>query len=206
MNSEGRIGVIVQWLRPKTEIDFDALVEGTDFIVVNPAKVCPRTDGLPVQFDDPSYEWLLRKDGDSVSPDYNIYIENIVSRPTNTKDEELINYNVFLNERKLLRRSNNEIISIIREKENQANNAVLGEAGRNKLAMLTPAILVKVASGQSLNEYEQAVMTRMNEVNQRAIVNSSNAQSLIDVVNAGGTPDINQGWEYDNISEVGYPF
>lgn len=206
MNSEGKIGVIVEWLKPIAERDYDNLVEGVDFIIINPSRICPRADGLPVQFDNPKMEWLLRADGESISPDYNIYYETIVSRPTNTKDTELTNYNLFLNERVLVRRTNEEIVAVIRDKENEANNSVLGEAERNKLAMLAPAINVKLSSGIPLNTQETAVRNRMIEVAEKAMLNASNAASLISLVEAGNTPDVTQGWEYDNITNVGYPF
>lgn len=206
MNSEGKIGVIVEWLKPIAERDYDNLVEGVDFIIINPSRICPRADGLPVQFDNPKMEWLLRADGESISPDYNIYYETIVSRPTNTKDTELTNYNLFLNERVLVRRTNEEIVAVIRDKENDANNSVLGEAERNKLAMLAPSINVKFSSGIPLNTQETAVRNRMIEVAEKAMINASNAASLIAQVEAGNTPDIMQGWEYDNITNVGYPF
>lgn len=206
MNSEGRMGVTVEWLKPVSERDYNNLVEGVDFVIINPNKMCPRVDGLPVTFDNPNLEWMLAKEAESVSPDYNIYYENIVARPTNVKDSELVNYNIFLNERKLVRRSNDEIIQVIRDKENEANNSVLGEAERNKLQMLAPAINVKLASGLPLNEQENAVRTRMLQVAEKAMLNASNADSLIQQVNAGNTPNINNGWEYDNITTVGYPF
>ena len=52
----------------------------------------------------------------------------------------------------------------------------------------------------------QAVADRLTEVANKANQNAANAESLIAIVNCGGIPDIDSGWEYDNISPQGFPF
>lgn len=46
----------------------------------------------------------------------------------------------------------------------------------------------------------------MLEVATKAFENASNADALIAVVNSGGTPNLDSGWIYDNITPQGSPF
>ena len=210
MNSEGRIGVLIKWTKPVEERDYNNLQPG-DFVILNHNVVCSVTDGSLIDFTGAPqaelYEWLLKSTAQRVEGiDYNIFTESIISRPTNTKDSELVNYNLWLTEYQTVRRTNEELIQVIRDKENEANTAVLNEAERNKLNMLSPALNAKLSANLPLNETEHKVYTRMQEVAEKAMINASNAASLIAIVTEGGTPDINSGWEYDNITQCGYPF
>lgn len=208
MNSENLNGILIFWNKP--ERDYNNLQEG-DFTVLNYNKPCPVTDGSPVTFtgveNADRYEWLVKQQGETVEGiDYDLFTQNTVSRPTATKHAEFVNYNVWLTEVQNVRRTSEELIQVIRDRENEANSSVLNESERNKLQMIAPAVNAKLASGLALNAQEQAVYNRMLEVSNKAMLNASNAANLISIVNAGGTPDIKSGWEYDNISDQGFPF
>lgn len=216
MNSEGVLGILIKWVDGKTEAtrDYDNLSE-SDFEVLNWYKVCPVTDGRVIDFtgapDADKLEWLMYAEGERLTDfDQNLYIENIVRRPTKQKDSVLVNYNKYLNIYTISKRTKPEIIESIRQLENEANISVLNEAERNKLVMLQGAVQAKISNGVALNEYEQNVYTRMLEVSEKALINASNAANLIGQVDAflAGTAniDLKSGWETDNITELGYPF
>jgi len=203
-------GILIFWLKQLAERDYNNLVENVDYKIINPNKPCPNTDGSPVDFTGApgaeNYEWLLRPDGVKVGVDYRIYVENEAKRPTQTKDTEYPNYSIFLTEYGVVRRSNDEIIAAIRQMESNANLAVQGEADKNKMAMMSPAVYMAQAQNIPLTPDLQAVADRLTEVANKANQNAANAKSLIDVVIAGGIPDIDSGWEYDNITAQGFPF
>lgn len=214
MNSTGLIGVLIKWLVDKSQVDYANLFENRDYIVINPSKVCPVTDGSIVSFstdvaDSDKLEWMLRRSTVSSNPDFDIYYENYVQRPTSVYDDEFPNYRVFLNDIVLVRKSNDEIIAAIRQKEAEANASVIGEAGSDKLNVLYAGVVAKLLAGSSLtslSECEQNVYNRQVEVSAKVTANAANARMLITSVNNNATPNISEGWEYDNISDCGTPF
>lgn len=203
-------GILIFWLKEKTEIDYNNLVEGVDFKVINPNAPCPVTGGAPISFagvpDADRYEWLVKPDGVRVGVDYRLYKENEAKRPTNVACEDYPNYNVYITEYTPVRRDNVELIAAIRQMESQANLAVQGEADKNKMAMMSPAVYMAQAQNLPLTPDLQAVADRLVEVANKANQNAANAASLIAVVEAGGIPDLDSGWEYDNITPQGFPF
>lgn len=203
-------GILIFWLKPKTEIDYNNLVEGVDYKVINPNSPCPQTGGAPISFagvpDSDRYEWLVKPDGVHVGVDHRLYKENEAKRPTNVACEDYPNYNVFITEYGIIRRSNTELIAAIRQMENQANSSVLSEGEATKLTMMQAAVNKSYASGMPLTTDLQNVEDRLLEVANKANQNAANAASLIAIVEAGGIPDLDSGWEYDNITPIGYPF
>lgn len=203
-------GILIFWLKPKTEINYDNLVEGVDYKVINPNCPCPQTGGEPISFagvpDSDRYEWLVKPDGKHVGVDYRLYKENEAKRPTNLACVDYPNYNVFITEYGIVRRSDAELIAAIRQMESSANLAVQGEADKNKMAMMSPAVYMAQAQNIPLTPDLQAVADRLTEVANKANQNAANAASLISVVESGGIPDLDGGWEYDNITPQGYPF
>lgn len=201
-------GILIYWL--VAERNYETAVEGIDYEVRSPNAACPNTDGSPVDFTGApgaeNYEWLLKPDGVHVGVDYRLYKENIAQRPTQIKDVEYPNYSIYLTEYGVVRRSNDELIAAIRQMESTANLAVQGESDKNKMAMMSPAVYMAQAQNLPLTPDLQTVADRLIEVSNKANQNASNAQSLIDVVSAGGIPDIDSGWEYDNITPQGFPF
>lgn len=203
-------GILIFWLKPKTEIDYNNLVEGIDFEVRNPNAPCPETGGAPISFagvpNADRYEWLVKPDAVHAGVDYRLYKENEAKRPTNVPCDDYPNYNVYITEYTPVRRDNVELIAAIRQMESQANLAVQGEADKNKMAMMSPAVYMAQAQNLTLTPDLQAVADRLTEVANKANQNAANAASLIAVVEAGGIPDLDSGWEYDNITPQGFPF
>lgn len=204
-------GIIIHWLKPKASRDYANLIEGVDFKVINPLIACPATGGEPVSFagvpDAENYEWLVKPDGIHVGVDYRLYIENEAKRPTDTPCVDYPNYNVYITEYGIVRRSNLEIIAAIRQMEKQANTAVLAEADATKLTMMQSAVNKAYSMGLiPLTPDLQAVEDRLLEVSNKANQNAANAASLIAVVEAGGIPDLDSGWEFDHITPKGFPF
>lgn len=214
LNSEGLLGCQILWLVDKSTVDYNALVEGVHYIVRNPSQPCPFPDGRVITYteDVPDWnklEWMVKRSKTSSNPDLNVYYENWVQRPTDQHDVDFPNYRIFIDDVEILRKSNTEIILAIRQKEVEANNSVIGEGGADKLNMLYNGVIAKLIAGTpltSLSSAEQNVYNRQIQVSAKVDANAANAKMLIDNVNAGGTPDINAGWEYDNITAVSYPF
>ena len=203
-------GILIFWLKEKTEIDYNNLAEGVDFKVINPNAPCSQTGGAPISFagvpDADRYEWLVKPDAIHVGVDYRLYKENEAKRPTNVPCEDYPNYNVYITEYTPVRRDNVELIAAVRQMESQANLAVQGEADKNKMAMMSPAVYMAQAQNLPLTPDLQTVADRLTEVANKANQNAANAASLIAVVEAGGIPDLDSGWEYDNITPQGFPF
>lgn len=208
MNTVGLIGVLIRWNTPLESRDYSNLKD-TDFEIISMSKPCPVSDGSPISFAgaDGDYEWLVKKSGTQVTGyDSRLYVENIASRPTNVKSDEYTNYNVFLTEYQIVRRSNEEIISVIKQIEEESNANLLKEAGGTKIVLLGTSAASKQASGVTLTDEEQNVLTRSNELSTKCMQNAANAEALIAIVNAGGNLDLDSGWKIDNITEVGTPF
>lgn len=203
-------GILIQWLKPVTERDYNNLVEDIDFRVLNHNKPCPNSDGSPIDFtgvpDAENLEWLIKSTGNRAGVDFRLYMENIASHPTAISDPDYPSYHQYVTEYGNVRRSNAEIIAAIRQMEATANLSVQTEAEKNKIAMMSPAVNAALAQNLPLTESQQAVYNRMIEIANKADRNASNAASLIAIVEAGGIPDLDSGWEYDNITAQGYPF
>lgn len=211
MNSEGLSGVLIQWLKPYNQRNYDSLVENVDYIILNYNKICPVTDGRAIDFtgapNSENLEWLMRSEGPRLQGyDYRLYLENSITRPTNQKDSIFIHYDKWLTSYSLVKRSNDDICKVIEQLENDANNQVQNESEKAKMLMISPSINAKISAGISLNTYEQAVYTRMLEVADKAWKNAANAKLLKDQVNQGITPNLDSGWETDSLTPTGYPF
>ena len=203
-------GILIEWLKPVTERDYANLVEGVDFIVLNHNKPCPRLDGGAIDFtgvpNAENLEWLIKSTGNRAGVDFRLYMENLASRPTQRSDSDYPNYHQWITEFGNVRRPNSEIIASIRQMEANANLSIQSESEKNKIAMMAPAVNAALAQNLTLTDSQQAVYNRMIEIANKADQNAANAANLIDIVQDGGTPDIDSGWEYDNISPQGYPF
>jgi len=204
MDSTGLSGILIEWITPLAQRDYNNLKEGIDFVIANQYKVCPNTDGSPIDFtgapNAENLEWLLRRDGLDVGKDPQMYGRIIVSRPTNNKDSEFTNYHVYKTDFIYKRRDNEDIISVIKQLENNANVSVQSESNKIKTEMKWPDVQQALATNSPLDINQQAVLTRVTEVANRATLNADNAKNLIDLVLAGNTPDITLGWQTDNIT------
>lgn len=202
MNSEGRIGKQIKWLKPVEQRDYNNLVENVDFIMINGSQICPVCDGSPILFQsDPMKEWLLITIGEIPNPDYTYWSINEVSKPTNTKDQILVNYNQWQINYELVERSESEIIDLIKEEERQANLLVMSECDKIKTDAALPAVYFALMTNQTLTACEQAVKERATEFANIAAINATNATNLINLVKQGLRPDIKSGWQYDSITK-----
>ena len=203
-------GILIEWLKPVSERNYDNLVDGVDFIVLNYNKPCPNADGSPIDFtgvpNAENLEWLIKSTGNRAGVDYRLYMENIANHPTATADPDYPNYHQYVTEYANVRRTNAELIDAIRQMEATANLSVQTEAEKNKISMMAPAVNAALAQNLPLTDSQQAVYNRMIEIANKADQNAANAASLIAIVETGGIPDIDSGWEFDNITAQGYPF
>lgn len=204
-------GILIEWIKPVSERDYSNLVEGVDFIVLNHNKPCPVADGSPINFSGvpnaENLEWLIKATGNRAGVDFRLYMENIASRPTQISDPDYPNYHQYVTEFGNVRRPNAEIIAAIRQMEKQANTSILAEGDATKLNMMQAAVTNAYRLGQvPLTPDLQEVEDRLLEVANKANQNARNAADLIAVVEAGGIPDIDSGWEFDNITPKGFPF
>ena len=204
-------GILIEWLKPVSERDYNNLVEGVDFVVLNYNKPCPNSDGSPISFagvpNAENLEWLIKSTATRVGVDFRLYMENIASRPTQTSDPDYPNYHQWITEFGNVRRTNEEIIAAIRQMEKQANTSILAEGDATKLNMMQASVtnayrLGLVPLAPDLQEIEDRLLEVANKANQ----NARNAADLIAIVEAGGIPNLDSGWEYDNITPKGFPF
>ena len=197
-------GKLILWL--KAEKNYTNPVRGIDYSIVN-SGACSRNDGQPITGMDAGYEWLA----DFVpfaTPDYDPRIWILVqsSYPTNVAHPEFPNYKTFQTTYTLEKRTNEAIIASIRQAEASANNKLATEAEMPKMAILANAANTKVANNTPLTEGEQAAIDLNLQVSVKMTKNSANAILLIEQVNAGQEPLIDEGWEIDNLLPVGQPF
>jgi len=204
MDSTGLFGILIEWLTSKEQRDYNNLRENVDFTIANQYKLCPVTDGSTIDFtgapNAENLEWLLRRDGLDVGKDLQIYERIIVSRPTQEKDIEFQNYNVWKTDFMYNRRPDDQIISVIKQLESNANMSVQSESNALKTEMKWRDVQQAMATNTPLDDNQQAVLARVTEVANRATLNADNAKVLIDLVLAGNTPDITIGWKTDNIT------
>lgn len=203
-------GVKIEWLKPLAERNYDNLVENVDFIYLNQNMPCTRGDGEPMDFSGmvnaENMEWLIKEIGKPAELDYRQYAENIASRPTNIPDIDFPNYNKFVVSYDKVRLPKESIITAIRKLESEANAMVMAEGESVKAQMLSHDVYDKRATGELLTPEEQSIFDRLKQMNAIGLVNATNAESLIAIVNEGGTPNIDEGWMKDSIVSVGYPF
>lgn len=200
MNSSGRIGKQILWLKPLEQVDYDNLVENVDFTIINPRQICPRADGLPIDFDMVGKEWLLIKESQIPDVDYSFYRLNQVSRPTNIKDAELVNYNIWKIDYEMIRLSDEEIIAVVKQYENNANLSIQSECDKTKTDMIMPSVLISLANNTPLTDEQKAVHQRAIELGNLVKMNADNARNLIELVKQGLTPDLSTGWQTDSIT------
>lgn len=156
-----------------------------------------------------NYEWLHFFTANSVPSNYDsrIWVENEnVIGPTTIKHPIYTNVNQFRTEKTLVKRTNEEIIQSIREKEAWANSTLTLESERDKLYTLTALAQQRQFEGITLTDQEQAVIDRMKEVGVKIWQNAQRAEQLIEVVMLGNEPDIETGWQINELTNVGYPF
>lgn len=198
-------GVLIRWTNPENK-NYNQATAGVDYNVVKTG-LFPRQDGEQITGLDPSYEWLVNRTPFAM-PDYDsrIWILTETKRISNEINNEYPNYNSYETLYGLQKRTSEDIIASIRAKEAEANAAIMSEAESSKLIVLSQSAAFKNQQGIALSEGESAAQIRMVEVADKINRNAANAELLISIAENNNEPDIDSGWEYDNLSDVGYPF
>ena len=206
MDSTNLQGVLIQWLRPKNEIDFND-VKSYDWKFIKTLQ-CPVMygDALPDLGD--NMEWLANESGTQpLDYDSRLFVLNIKSKPTNVAHSLFPNYNRFFTSYELTRRTDEEIIESIIQEEKLANSQLDDEADVNTMNTFVLGYLAAKADGI------QPVQAQINAYNRQAYVQAKKAQNaanrieLIKQLNLGNyNIDISSGWERDNITVGGFPF
>lgn len=207
-------GALIKWLKPSEELNYSALVENVDYQILN-RNNCPRIDGQPVVGLEPNTEWMANYEPyKTMDYDPRVYIPVKHETPTVIAHPSYPNYHQFLITYTYERRSNEDIVTAIKAKMSDANASLITQSDRDMLNVITINSGYNLADGKQLTPEEITAKNRLQEVNCKMQKNIAHAQSLIDVVNDGGTPDINAlattdneiGWIYNNLTPCGFPF
>jgi len=205
MDSSNLQGVYLQWLRPKTEIDFNNVLS-TDWQFIKTLQ-CPVIDGSAFDLGE-NYEWLANEQG--VQPIYYdsrllVLIED--ARPSKTHHSLFPNYKRFYRADALEQRSIPEISESIIQEEKMANTALDQEADVAVMTTFVLGYLAAIASGLVPTEAQVNAYNRQAYVQQKKSQNAANRIELIRQLNLGNyNVDISLGWERDNITVGGFPF
>lgn len=199
-------GIIIEWLKDKSEIDLNNPIENVDYIVRNPSKVYPRSDGQPVTFDGyPNYEWLTKVSAPYPDVDNRFFIVTIQNYPSQIPDVTNPLIMIYTQKYGVERRPNEQIIDSIRAEEKAANNDLYLESDYKTMSVLCADYSAVVSEGNTPSQEQINARVRVADVSAKVLLNAANATALIDAVTAGLTPDISSGWEKDNITPA-YPF
>lgn len=200
-------GVIIEWLKPKTSIDYNNLVEGTDYRIINPNNEYPRSDGEPVEFIGfPNYEWLKRVYTPQPNYDPRLYVLQVSEKPTNVKDTIYPKINTFVQSYQVIERSKADIIASIRLEQQMADGSLYQECDINKLSVLMLGYNTSIAKGLTPSEAQVNAYNRQQYIELKIQQNAANADTLIEAINNGQMVDISSGWENDNVPAGGFPF
>lgn len=206
MNLTGKRGTIVEWLKPKSEINFEAPIENVDYKIILRNNVYPNSDGSAVVYENlPNYEWLLQVDPQYPPYEQRLEILLVSDYPTQTPCEDGSPINVFSKRFGFERRPLEDIIKSIRLEQESANNALCKEAEFNTMTVLCNGWNAAVAQGNTPSQEQQNAHDRNEYLQVKILENASNATDLIEAVSACLSPDLNSGWERDNIVPA-YPF
>lgn len=206
MDTSNLQGILIQWLKPKTEINFSNVLP-TDWKFIK-AMQCPIMDGSPLGDLGDGYEWLAIENG--IQPlDYDSRLLVLIEdgRPTNTPHTEYENYNRFYKQFGLETRTVEEITESIIQEEKMANTALDLQADSETMNTFVLGYLVSKASGIAVTEAQQNAYDRQGYVQLKKAQNASNRIELIRQLSIGNfNIDISSGWERNNIAVGGFPF
>lgn len=93
------------------------------------------------------------------------------------------------------KRSKEEIIISIDNREKEANNLIWSEGVHKDKMLLMLNASTKAASGAQLNDEEQSLIEDMNAIAVKISKNRDNRDILVGQVNTNQVPNIDQGWE-----------
>jgi len=206
MDSSNLQGILIQWLRPKTEIDFQNVLS-TDWMFIK-NMTCPRMDGGLLGDLGNNMEWLAIEDG--IQPlDYDSRLLILVedARPTNTPHSDFPNYKRFYKQYALQNRTVAEVSESIIQEENAANNALDSEADVATMNTFALGFLIAKQGGNTPTSKQINAVSMLEDIQVKKSKNGSNRAMLIEQVKHGNfNIDISSGWERDNIPTLGEPF
>ena len=205
MDSSNLQGVLIQWLRPKTEIDFENVLP-TDWQFLKTLQ-CPLMDGSAFELPN-GQEWLANENGEQpYNYDPRLFVLNSDTRPTNRPHSEYPNYNTYFTKYDLVKRTVEEVSASIIQEEKMANNSLDTEADVNTMNTFALGYLIAKANGLTPTQEQENATTRLADVQMKKNKNAQNRLLLISQLEAGNfNIDISSGWEGDNISLGGVPF
>jgi hypothetical protein len=206
MDSSNLQGVLIQWTKPKSEIDFNN-VQSTDWKYIT-AMQCPIMDGSALPDLGDNYEWLANEQGiQPMSYDSRLHILKNDSRPTNTPHSQFPNYNRFFTSYELEHRSVEEVSASIIQEEKMANTSLDTEADVATMNTFVLGYLAAKAEGIDPVESQINAYNRQGYVQLKKAENAGNRIALIaEITNGNYNIDISAGWERDNIKVGGFPF
>lgn len=206
MDTSNLQGVLIQWLKPKTEIDFND-VKSTDWKFIT-AMQCPIVDGSALPDLGDNYEWVANEQGvQPINYDSRLYVLVNDSRPSNTAHSVFPNYNTFYTSYALEHRSIEDVTASIIQEEKMANNALDAEADVSTMNTFVLGKLDAFTNGLAPVEAQINASNRLVYVQQKKAQNASNRIELIHQLTLGNyNIDISSGWERDNITVGGFPF
>jgi hypothetical protein len=161
----------------------------------------PNEDLSPVIGLDPDYEWLI-KNVPFAEPDYDPrlyvmvrvlpdleFLEDFTQHPQHIGIRE---YRITFNP---VKRTNEEIITSIRNAEKEANDLVFSEAvHKDQMAFMLNSVR-KEGKNLDLTEEEQLQISKLENVTVKLAKNKDNAEIKIAQVEANQEPNIDEGWE-----------
>lgn len=206
MDSSNLQGKLIQWLRPKSEIDFND-VQPTDWKFISNMP-CPIIDGSVIPDLGNNMEWLANEQGvQPLNYDSRLFVLNYDSRPTNTPHSQFPNYMRFFTAYELKHRTVEEITESIIQEEKMANTALDTQADVATMNTFAFGYIAAKQEGLEPTEAQTNAYNRQAYVQLKKTQNAANRIELIRQLNLGNyNIDISAGWENNHITEGGFPF
>jgi hypothetical protein len=189
-------GILIKWI-DKTAGTYDVIKFNATW---------PALDlDLPLGNDLP-YEWFMPFVANNI-PEYDsrLWILNENIGPSELAHPEHPVHKQWRTEYSLSKRTNEEIIDSIRQAEANANFSLEQSSDPIKANALWRTAMEKLVKNQEITESDQGALNRANEVTVKVGKNAENAKILIAQVMLGIEPNIDYGWEYDNLTAQVYP-
>lgn len=204
--------ILILW--KTTERNYGAIKPG-DFQILADDITMPSADpNFNPVLPNANEEFLIKADViTESSPDIRVYRAIITSVPTDVKNSTFSNINEYQTSVHYEFKSLPDLISSIKQREQEANSKIYVESDFGKLTMVNAPIMAKYGT-IALTIVEQAIYDRTMEVQARVVANDTNARRLIDVATFNDTAvesdkkvfAINDGWQEDNITPLNIPF
>lgn len=206
MDTSNLQGVLIQWTKPKAEIDF-LNMKPTDWKFIT-AMQCPIMDGSVLPDLGENYEWLANEEGiQPLDYDSRLFVLNQDARPTNTTHSLYPNYKSYKTNYSLVHRTIEEVTNAIIQEEYAANNALDVEADVATMNTFALGYLRAKQAGGTPTEKQENAVIMLDDIQMKKSKNGGNRAMLIGQLALGNfNIDISSGWERDNVPTLGEPF